>query len=268
MTSSAPRHARRSGRRVSAFRVVGVLCLFAVVTAAGVAGSVWWHHRHDTPAASLRSAAGVHRSVGVAHSRPPGQHAPPQARTTSLPTTTEPTGTSPVTLGPLTSPPLPKPARDLLAGHVTAVGDSVMLDYQDPLQQDIPGIAVYAAVSRQWYVGEEVLSELRLTGQLGAIVVIALGTNGPITDSDFDAMMSVVSGASRVVIVTTHVDQPWQDQVNEVLESGAARYKNVVIADWQTLADENPGWLYSDETHLPIDGTGADALAALIASKV
>ena len=41
-----------------------------------------------------------------------------------------------------------------------------------------------------------------------------------------------------------------------------------MLADWQGLAAQHPEWFYSDGTHLPIDGPGAQALAALIASKV
>jgi hypothetical protein len=71
-----------------------------------------------------------------------------------------------------------------------------------------------------------------------------------------------------VVFVTVHVDRPWQTQVNGVLASGVARYPKTVLADWNSLATEHPEWFYSDGTHLPIDGVGAQALAALIASKV
>jgi lysophospholipase L1-like esterase len=155
-----------------------------------------------------------------------------------------------------------------VAGHVTAIGDSVMIDYQDPLEQDIPGIAVEAAVSRQWYTGEQILASLKQEGQLGATVIVALSTNGPISATDFDDMMSILSGASRVVFVNTHVDQPWQDPNNEVLAQGVAQYKNTVLVDWNTLASQNPDWFGSDGTHLAIDGTGAQQLAALIASKV
>jgi len=150
---------------------------------------------------------------------------------------------------------------------VTAVGDSVMLDYQTPLQQAVPGINVEAAVSRQWSDGETILQQLKAAGQLGAVVIVGLGTNGPITDADFDAMMTTLSGASRVVFVTVHVDRPWQDPNNGVLAAGVRRYPRAVLADWNTLATQNPSWVYSDGTHLPIDGQGAQALATLIAQK-
>jgi hypothetical protein len=141
-----------------------------------------------------------------------------------------------------------------------------MLDYQAALQADIPGVDVEAAVSRQWATGEQLLQQLRSEGRLGAVVIVALGTNGPISSADFDAMMAILAGASRVVFVNIVVDRSWQDPNNQVLASGVARYPNTVIADWASLEAQHPDWVYSDGTHLPIGGAGAQALAALIAS--
>lgn len=240
--------------------VIPVLALVVGVTACG-GSTPQAHGARTTPTANLGGSAPTLRSSTTT------THAP----TTAAPSTTTTVATAPTggpgQHGPITSPPLPAPGPGFVAGHVTAVGDSVMLDYQDPLQADIPGIDVEAAVSRQWSAGEAILQQLKSAGQLGAVVIVGLSTNGPITATDFDTMMGILQGASRVVFVTVHVDQPWQDANNAVLEAGAARYRNVVIADWATLADQNPQWLYSDETHLPIDGPGADALAALVASK-
>jgi hypothetical protein len=143
-----------------------------------------------------------------------------------------------------------------------------MLDYQDPLQTDIPGVVVLAAVSRQWEDGETILQQLKAEDALGAEVIVALGTNGPITDTDFDNMMAILSGASRVVFVNDHVDRPWQDSNNAVIAAGVARFPNAVMADWATLAGQNPGWFGPDGTHLAIDGPGADALASLITTTL
>ena len=140
-----------------------------------------------------------------------------------------------------------------------------MLDYQDPLKTAIPGIDVDAAVSRQWADGETVLQQMKAAGQLGSLVIVGLGTNGPITCHRFRHHDGDPERASRVVFVNVHVDRPWQDPNNAVLASGAARYPNVVVADWATLAAQNPQWFGADGTHLGIDGPGADALAALVA---
>jgi hypothetical protein len=186
---------------------------------------------------------------------PHGRDASAATTTTTLPPTT-------------TTSTLPPPGPGFVAGRVTAIGDSVMLDYQGPLQTDIPGINVDAAVSRQWSDGVQLLQELKASGQLGAEVIVGLGTNGPITDSDFDSMMQVLSGASRVVFVNTHVDRPWQDPNNAVLADGATRYPDVFVADWSTLAAQNPEWFGADGTHLAIDGPGATALAMLVTSTL
>ena len=68
-------------------------------------------------------------------------------------------------------------------------------------------------------------------------------------------MMSILSGASRVVFVNVHVDRPWQDPNNAVLASGAARYPNVVVADWATLAAQNPAVVRGGR-HPPRPSTG------------
>jgi hypothetical protein len=72
-----------------------------------------------------------------------------------------------------------------------------------------------------------------------------------------------------VVFVTIVVDQPWQNPNNQVLRDGVSRYPNTVIADWAGLEAQHTDWVYAgDGTHLPINGPGAQALAALIASEV
>jgi hypothetical protein len=156
----------------------------------------------------------------------------------------------------------------LVAGAVTAIGDSVMVDYAADLEADVPHCTVYASVGRQWYSGIDLVEQLRSEDRLGATVVIGLGTNGPVTTADFDAMMSALAGAKRIVFVTIHVDQPWESEVNTTLVRGARAHRGVVLAAWGSLAQQHPGWLYPDRTHLPIGGVGAQALARLVAHAV
>jgi hypothetical protein len=242
------RNRRRPSARITAAAVAVVAALAAVaafVVVESSATSSPAHHRNAAthPEATTRTAP-----------------AAPTTTAPAAPTTTAPAAPTTTTTRPA------GPGFD--AGQVTAVGDSVMLDYQDPLKASIPGINVDASVSRQWSDGESLLQTLKTDGQLGADVIVGLGTNGPITDSDFNNMMSILGGASRVVFVNVHVDRPWQDPNNAVLANGATRYPNVVVADWATLAAQNPQWFGEDGTHLAIDGPGADALASLIGSRL
>jgi hypothetical protein len=218
------RHATSSSRRWPSGKVTVVAVI--IVAILGAATTFIVLETSATPTSTHHLSAVTRPTASTTSTAP-----------TSTTTTTRPAG----------------PGFDV--GHVTAIGDSVMLDYQDPLQTSIPGINVNASVSRQWSAGESILQTMKADGQLGADVIVALGTNGPITDADFDNMMAILGGASRVVFVNVHVDRACQDP-------------NVVVADWATLAAQNPQWFGSDGTHLAIDGPGADALASLIASTV
>ena len=259
----------RRRRRAVILTVVAVVLVAAAATGYGLA-----NRRANGPEASApttssgQAPSSRHHSASVSSTatRATVAGTTPSSTAASPTTSTTPTAAG-STHGPITSPPLPAPGAGFNEGQVTAVGDSVMLDYQAPLQQDIPGVNVQAAVSEQWSAGEAELLQLKSGGQLGAVVIVGLSTNGPITSTDFANMMSILSGASRVVFVTIHVDRPWQDSNNAVLAAGVRQYPNTVLADWYGLVEQNPGWLYSDGTHLPIDGPGAQALANLVAAQ-
>ena len=239
------------GGRPRALLVVGVVGIIAAGCAAAPGRRAGAHNPPPLHSTSRTTVANHTTTTAIA--------APTATATTPKPTTT--TTTPRITT-------LPAPAAGFVAGHVTAVGDSVTLDYQTPLEADIPGVDVEAAVSEQWGAGEEELAQLKAEGRLGAEVIVALGTNGPITATDFSDMMTVLQGASRIVFVNIHVDRPWQDPNNAVLAQGAASYPGVLIADWATLAAANPQWFGPDGTHLAIDGPGAQELASLIATTL
>lgn len=165
---------------------------------------------------------------------------------------------------------LPAPDAGFVPGHVTSIGDSVMVDAEPALQADIPGIDVEAAVSRQWYEGVALAQQLKAEGRLGAIVVVDLGTNGPVTPAMFAQMMEVLSGASRVVFVTVHLPSyySWSQSVNATLRQCVPQYPRARLADFNKLADEHPNWFYSDGVHMPIGGAGAQAMALVIKSQI
>jgi hypothetical protein len=219
--------------------------------------------------AATTAGIGVWLSSRAVHA---AAHGAPTSTTAGFPVATVPSTTSTTTTTtapPTTLPSVPVPCTPApVPGGVYAVGDSVLIDAQVPLQACTPNLQVNALVSRQWSDGETILRQVMAGTPPPAVVVVALGTNGPITDADFDAMMSILKEAPRVVFVTVHVDRPWQDPVNAVLERGVPRYPSAVLADWQGLASQHPEWFYSDGTHLPIGGPGSQALAWLIASKL
>lgn len=165
-------------------------------------------------------------------------------------------------------PPLEKAAAGLVVGRVTAIGDSIMIDLEPSLQADVKGISFDAVVGQQWYTGISEAQQLRSKGQLGSIVVVELGTNGPISPDLFDEMMSELRGVSRVVFVTNYVPEGYENSNNAIIEAGASQYRNATVANWYALASAHPGWLCPDGYHLSCGGPGAEEMAALIARCV
>ena len=97
-------------------------------------------------------------------------------------------------------------------------------------------------------------------------VVVQLGTNGTVDPGDFDAMMQVLSGARRVVIVTAKVPRSWEEQVNSTLVDGSKHYKNAVVLDWHNIGGAHPEYFYDDAIHLRPEG--AAAYTELVASAI
>ncbi|MGH9016078.1 MAG: acyltransferase family protein, partial [Acidimicrobiia bacterium] len=147
------------------------------------------------------------------------------------------------------APAPPPPAR------VTAIGDSVMLGAHGALQAVIGnGLALDAAVSRQFDQALAVVRLLHDAGQLGERVVMHMGNNGIIRPDQFDQMMQMLAGVPRVVVVNANVARPWEGPVNDVLASGVPRYPNAVLVDWKAVAVQHPELFVEDGIHLQTGG--------------
>jgi len=231
-------------------RVIGVALVAVLAALVGFGLSTNSHA--STPSAASPQTPPTPTPGGTAPSTTPGTGTP-----TSAPTSVPSAGGTSTT----TTVPVPP-----VAGPVTAVGDSIMLDIQPELSADLPGVSVDGLVSRQFEAGIAVVQADRAAGTLGNVLVVELGTNGAITPSDVDAMMRAAQGVHRVVFVNVNVPRYWAAGDNAVLASGVARYPGLaVLADWNALSSPHPEWFTADQVHL--DPAGATALAALIASN-
>jgi hypothetical protein len=207
-------------------------------------------------------AAGVLTQCGGSHRRVVApvvsSH---RATTTDAPPTTVPATTVPPTVPPTTVAPGPPPT---IPGPGVAIGDSVLEDVQlyAPATLQSHNISINAAVGRQWAVGIAMLSALRAGGKLPPVVIVGLGSNGRISDIQFDAMMQACAGAKRVVFMT--VTGPLIGN-NPVITAGVARHPaTAALADWNTLATAHPEWFGPDHVH--VGPAGATALGNLLAS--
>ncbi|MFF8816643.1 acyltransferase family protein [Leucobacter sp. NPDC015123] len=140
------------------------------------------------------------------------------------------------------------PAIQFTGPEITAIGDSVMLASYPELTEAFPGIEVDAAVSRGLWAGVDILGEIAARGELRDVVVVGLGTNGPVEPESLTALKDVI-GARPLVLVDAHADRDWIPEVNENLNSFAAAHRGVVVAKWDTGVAGTPEFLAEDGIH-------------------
>ena len=160
-----------------------------------------------------------------------------------------------------------QPPPPVTALSVVAIGDSVMVDAQNALRAQFPRILIMAKVGWHTSGAAPFLRSLRDQGRLGDVVVIHLGTNGQFTTQDFDTIMQVLQGVSRVVFVNLKVPRRWETPDNRVIAAGVARYPNTVLVDWHDRWREcGTNVFWSDGIH-PTP-SGAACYARMIAAAV
>ena len=179
--------------------------------------------------------------------------------------TSSPSGTAAPTPSPVHVPVVLAAGADAFGLRTTAVGDSVMLAARKSLLATFPSIiTVDAHISRQPIEIYDRIRARKAAGQLGDVVVIHAGTNGPIHTADLVAIVRELQDRSRVVLVTCHGDRSWIRQSNNAVWGVAKLFAgtNVRVADWAAVSAPHREWFYADGIHTR--AAGSDAYAALI----
>ena len=205
-------------------------------------------HKSDTEAAVPDASANDPGVVAAAGSEPTG---------------TDASATDPVTsdAGQTDGSVAPDTTVAAVAPQRLAVGDSVMLGAADELVAD--GFLVDAEESRAFVRGIDVVQALVDSGRLPNQLVIHLGTNGPITQSEMDQMMALVASVPQVVLVRNDVERDYGEQNNSLMVNAAAANPNVSVLYWDGLASQCQGdCIYQDGIHLK--STGAAYYVQLI----
>jgi peptidoglycan/LPS O-acetylase OafA/YrhL len=149
--------------------------------------------------------------------------------------------------------PKQRPVR-VLGAKVMAIGDSVMLASARELAAALPGIYINAKVSRFMFGGISTVDRLARQNRLRKVVIVGLGTNGPVTTSQVRALREAV-GDRWLVLINTFVPRSWEHEVNATLATAARRYPNVLLANWHNTIVQHQGLLWSDDIHpQPVGG--------------
>lgn len=179
---------------------------------------------------------------------------------TSAPAVVDPAATVPgqtavpgETTAPTAPPTTPAPTTTVPVAEraPVSVGESVMKGATPQLQAG--GFTVVAEESKQGNWIAQVVATLRANGQIGETVVIQTGTNGEVTDAEYDEIMSYLpaTDVKQVVFLTVHANKPWIAPNNSRIWSLPGRYPNVTILDWDGLVTSGqvPG-MAGDGIHL------------------
>jgi peptidoglycan/LPS O-acetylase OafA/YrhL len=146
-----------------------------------------------------------------------------------------------------------------------ALGDSVMLGAAEQLKAQ--GFTVDAVESRAFVNGLDTVQTLKEQGRLGDVVVVHLGTNGPISEGDMTKMMEALADVPQVLLLTVDVPRDYTAGNNGLIYDTANTYPNVSLLDWAGLDDGCPGeCFYSDGFHLR--PAGQEYYAQLIAAAL
>lgn len=133
--------------------------------------------------------------------------------------------------------------------QITAIGDSVMLASAPELQNAFPGIHIDAAVSRQLSAAPAIISALKDAGQLRPVVLLGLGTNGPVDNEVLDTVLDLLGADHQLVLVTAQAPRGWIPDVNSTLALYAQRYRDVELANWHGAIANQLNLLAGDQVH-------------------
>ena len=135
-----------------------------------------------------------------------------------------------------------------------AIGDSVLLGASHYLSKAIPGIAIDAKVGRQASEGSLAIKTWRSHGARASTVVVHLGTNGYINESQYRKLLEELADRKSVILINLRAKRRWTAPNNEIIGRLAGEFSNVRVVDWHALSDNHPEFFVKDGIHLTPKG--------------
>ncbi len=179
--------------------------------------------------------------------------------TTTTTTTTTPTAVSSTAAAPTTTaPPVTSvsiPPKPESGPELTVIGESVTLGAIGTLDGYFgPRMHLDAVEARRASDSISLVSQLAAKNQLTPTMVLHIGNNGAISPEAFDSLHGVIGPDRLLVLVKIRVPRRWEAQVNGEIDRLAGMHPNVVVADWNAIANSEPGLLLDDGVHLTAAG--------------
>lgn len=138
---------------------------------------------------------------------------------------------------------------------VTAIGDSVMADASQDIQEIMPHAYVDAEVGRQGNATPAVIKDLKAKGQLQKNVILNLGTNGAMDSQTINDILTAIGKGHQIYWITPHVPtRDWEQTVCNQIKQAAKQNANVHVIDWNQAANGHAEWFAQDKVHMNEQG--------------
>ncbi len=138
---------------------------------------------------------------------------------------------------------------------VSAFGDSVLIAAGPALVAALPRLDATAVVGWQYGDVARAVRRAATRDELGQVVVIGTGTNGPVDRDDLDRLVGRTLADRKVLLVAPYVPgRPWQRSALAAVRAVAADHDHVTLADWRRAASRAPHVLTTDRVHPNAEG--------------
>lgn len=125
---------------------------------------------------------------------------------------------------------------------INVLADSVLLGNRDMLQENIKNLHVNAEGSRPIDSASDIINQMKKDGNLGSVVVIALGTNA-IKDPEesLKEIIRTVPKKTRLIFVTCYDNRYQQPhRVSVAMRKIAPKYDFITLMDWEKEGMAHP----------------------------
>jgi len=142
---------------------------------------------------------------------------------------------------------------------VTMIGDSIMSGNRGIILSQLPNAFIDAKGSRDVCGGFEAAQRLQAEGNLSDVVIVELGTNGPLLDHEPYAtgtqnLLELLGTERQIFWVTTYCSySQWMRMNNNYIWELSRTRPNITVIDWYTLASNHREW-FKDGVHPNMEG--------------
>ena len=146
-------------------------------------------------------------------------------------------------------------------------GDSVILGIRNKLAANEDIALINARVGRQI---QELIKAVEADKPKvsNSTVVLNVGNNNSVSREDMTALMELLKGQPRIIVINTSVPRTWRDGNNKVISEVVSNYPNATLIRWDQIAENHPEFFAPDGVHLVEAGSDVYVAAILDALNV